>query len=78
MTRNDVLKAIENNGFSLDELVSIFELIENKLTIGTYSHVARLENKTPKGIEVSKKYRKIKIGDTKMAIAGISGNNLPF
>jgi hypothetical protein len=40
--------------------------------------MARKENKTPRGIKTSNKYRKIKIGKQIFAIKGLTNNNLPF
>ena len=62
----------------LNNLVTILELITNKIEINTISETARLENKSPNGIRNSKRYRKIKIGKQLFAIKNLSENNLPF
>ena len=40
--------------------------------------MARLENKTPKGIRESKRYRKIRIGSALLCVKGVDDNKLPF
>ena len=59
-------------------LVTILELIENKLDIDTISEMARKEGKSPNGIRQSNCYRKLKIGKQTMAVKGIRDNKLPF
>lgn len=61
-----------------NKLVSILELIVSKIEINTISEMARKENKTPRGIKVSNKYRKVKIGKQTMTVKGVQNNNLPF
>lgn len=61
-----------------NKLVSILELIISKIEINTTSEMARIENKTPRGIKVSNQYRKIKIGKQTMIVKGVKNNNLPF
>lgn len=75
--KNQILN-IENNVFNKDQLVSILLLCCDKLDINTVSEMARLENKTPRGILISNQYRKIKIGKQKLVIKGLTNNKLPF
>ena len=77
-TVKDIVLALENNSFNLIELVTILELTKDKLNINTISEMARQENKSPNGIRVSNKYRKIKIGKQIMVVKGVDNTNLPF
>ncbi|MCH9621035.1 MAG: hypothetical protein S4CHLAM20_04490 [Chlamydiia bacterium] len=74
----ETLINIENGKFSLSEMVSILLLIVSKININTISGMARAERKTPRGIKISKQYRKESIGDQLMCIKGLGDNNLPF
>lgn len=74
----ETLISIDSGKFNLSELVSILELTLNKIDIDTVSGMARKENKTPRGILISSKYRKMMIGCQKMVIKGIEDNKLPF
>lgn len=78
ITSNNILLAIENNNLNTKELVSILEITASKLQINTISETARLEGKTHRGILTSNCYRKLMIGDKKMAIIGLRDTNLPF
>ena len=78
ITVKDIVLALENNSFNLIELVTILELTKDKLNINTISEMARQENKSPNGIRVSNKYRKIKIGKQVMVVKGVDNTNLPF
>lgn len=78
ITVKDIVLALDNDSFSLLELVTILELTKDKLNINTISEMARQENKSPNGIRVSNKYRKIKIGKQIMVVKGIDNSNLPF
>ncbi len=69
---------IDSNKYTTEQLVSILELIVYKIDINTYSGMARSENKTPRGIKISNKYRKVKIGDQLMCVKGLYNNNMPF
>lgn len=69
---------IEDNKFSLSEMVSILVLIVSKVNIKTISCMARSENKTPRGIKISNQYRKENIGGQLMAIKGLEESKLPF
>lgn len=60
------------------EIVSLIELLSNKIDINTISGMARSENKTPRGIRTSNKYRKLKIGESLLCVKGINDTNLPF
>ena len=72
-----IIKEIEKTN-DLKLLVTILELIENKLDIDTISEMARKEGKSPNGIRQSNCYRKLKIGKQTMAVKGIRDNKLPF
>lgn len=61
-----------------ETLVQIIELCASSLTIGTVQHMAKIENKSYNGIKNSNQYRKITIGDAKLAIKGLSKSNMPF
>lgn len=69
---------IESGELNTEQLVSILVLCAQKLEINTISEMARLEDKTPRGILISGQYRKILIGKQKFAIKGLMDNNLPF
>jgi len=76
---NEVLLSIINKDFKENELVTILELLVSELDIDTISEMARKENKSPNGINISKRYKKIKIGKQKLAIKGIrDSSGLPF
>ena len=60
------------------QVVSILVLCSQILEINTISEMARMENKTPRGIKISNQYKKINIGKQVFAIKGISEDNLPF
>lgn len=77
-TVKDIVLSIENNNFSLIDLVTILELTVHELDINTISEMARLENKSPNGIRTSNRYRKTNIGKQTMCIKGLNNNNLPF
>jgi hypothetical protein len=74
----NIALALDNDSFDLLELVTILELTKDKLNINTISEMARQENKSPNGIRVSNKYRKIKIGKQIMVVKGVDNSNLPF
>ena len=61
-----------------NQVVSILVLCSQILEINTISEMARMENKTPRGIKISNQYKKINIGKQVFAIKGISEDNLPF
>jgi len=75
--KNQILNDISEVS-ELKTLVSILELVTDKLCIFTISEMARYENKSPNGIRKSNAYLKINIGGQLMAIKGIRDNNLPF
>jgi len=68
MQAKDIYLSVINNELNRVELVTILQLIANKLEINTISEMARLENKSPQGIRTSNKYEKIKIGKQIMVI----------
>lgn len=74
----ETLLNIDNDKFTLSQLVSILVLIVSKININTISGMARSENKTPRGIKISNQYRKELIGSQLMCIKGLKENNLPF
>lgn len=78
ITVKDIALAIENNNLKAVDLVTILELTVNKLDINTISEMSRLENKSPNGIRISKRYRKINIGKQVLAVKGVNDSNLPF
>lgn len=75
--KNQVI-SISNGKYSKEQLVSILLLCANELDINTISEIARKEKKTPRGILISNRYRKIKIGIQTFVIKGLKDNNLPF
>ena len=62
ITPNDIHKAIINDQFKPEEMVTILELIDIKLNILTVSKMARAENKSPNGVRMSNCYKKLVIG----------------
>ena len=74
----ETLINIDRDKFTLEQLVSILEQIENKIDINTISETARNEGKSPRGILISNKYRKIMIGKQKMVVLGLDESKLPF
>lgn len=74
----ETLLNIDNDKFTLSQLVSILVLVVSKININTISGMARSENKTPRGIKISNQYRKELIGSQLMCIKGLKENNLPF
>ena len=77
ITRNQVLNYI-NKSEDLEELVAILELTAHKTGVNTISEMARLENKSPNGINQSNQYRKIDLGIQKMCVKGLTDTTLPF
>lgn len=74
----ETLLLLDSNEFTTEQMVSILTLSAQNLEIDTISEMARKENKTPSGIKVSNKYRKIKIGKQLFAVKGLTDINLPF
>jgi hypothetical protein len=70
--------AIHSSKLTSEEVVLLIELLSNKIVINTISGMARLENKTPKGIRESKRYRKIRIGSALLCVKGVDDTKLPF
>jgi hypothetical protein len=62
----------------LNQLVQILELVAFKSGVQTISEMARIEGKSPNGVNQSKNYRKVMIGGQKMCVKGLRGTNLPF
>ena len=72
------LISISSGKLNKDQLVSILLLTASQLEINTVSEMARLEGKTPRGILISKQYKKISIGKAKLAIKGVQEDGMPF
>ena len=70
--------AIGQDKLTKNEIVLLIEILSNKIDINTISGMARSKNKTPRGVRISNKYRKIKIGDALLCVDGLNDNNLPF
>ena len=70
--------AIHSSELTSEEVVLLIELLSNKIVINTISGMARLENKTPKGIRESNKYRKVRIGSALLCVKGVDDTKLPF
>ena len=70
--------SIVNDHLTYNQMVTILELIVDKIDIDTVSQIARKENKSRNGILISNNYKKINIGKQKFAIIGIKEDNLPF
>lgn len=69
---------ISEGYYKPDQLVSLLVLIASQLDIDTISEIARKEGKTPRGILISNKYKKINIGKQKFAIIGVAEDTFPF
>ena len=77
MNTTDIIKAISNIK-DKEDLVSILVLCSQMVDVDTISEMARKENKTPRGIKISNKYRKIQIGKQTLVIKGIDDTSMPF
>jgi len=77
-TFKTTLLTIEQGDYITQQLVSILVLCASKLEINTISEMARLENKTLRGIKISNQYKKINIGKQTLAIKGVCEDSLPF
>ena len=75
---NEVLLCIDGGRLDQKSLVTILEVLVDKIDMDTISGMARKEGKSPNGIRSSNQYRKIKIGCQTMAIKGITETKLPF
>ena len=60
------LLCIDSGEFNTEMQVSILELIAERIGLNTISEMARIEGKTPRGITISKQYKKIQIGKQKL------------
>lgn len=76
MDFKDIITTLDK--LTLNQMVSILVLIESSLDIDTISQTARNENKTPRGIKISSKYKKVKIGKQTFAITGLKESPFPF
>jgi len=76
-TKYQILKDVEDIK-DVELLVAVLELSAHKSGVLTISEMARQENKSPNGINQSKKYRKLFIGTQKMCVKGLDDTNLPF
>ena len=74
----EMLINLDSEKYTKKQLVSLLILITSKLEINTISEMARIEDKTPRGITISNQYKKIKIGKQSFAIKGIKEDGLPF
>ncbi len=74
----DVVIAIESTKLTAKEIVLLMELLGNKIDINSISGMARSKGKTPRGIRISSKYRKVKFGDALLCVNGVDDNKLPF
>ena len=77
INKNQVLNYIENSK-DINELVQFLEISAHKSGALTISEMARQENKSPNGINQSKKYRKLFIGTQKMCVKGLDDTNTHF
>jgi len=77
-TFRDIIIAIETRELTLNQKTCILEFLCTKIDINTISGMARKENKTPRGIKISNRYRKINIGDALLCIKGLKDNKIPF
>jgi hypothetical protein len=69
---------IENGDLSVNQLLSILILTKSKLDMDTVSEMARKEGKTPSGIRLSKRYKKLTIGKQMFAVKGLAYDGMPF
>ncbi len=76
-TNKDTIRHIAESN-DINYLVSILELVTASIDIETISGMAAKENKTPRGIKTSNRYKKIEIGRAKLAIKGVECDNMPF
>lgn len=73
----NVIKATQNLPIKL--LVTILELILDRLEIYSVSEMASIESKSRNGVLKSNRYKKIKVGKrTTLAIKGIKDNEDDF
>ncbi len=78
ITKNDVLNYI-NNCEKLEELVMFLELSALKSGVKTPSAQARIEGRNqPNGIKLSKRYRKLYIGEQLMVIPNLRDNDVSW
>lgn len=76
MTYSDIVKGIEKLPAKL--LVLILELLVTKIELLSLSEMAEKEGKSRNGILKSKRYKKIKIGRTTLAVKGIRNDEDEF
>lgn len=74
----DILIAMDSAELTATEIVLLIEFLSNKIDINTISEMARIENKTPRGIRISNQYRKLNIGKQLLCVKGVTDSNLPF
>jgi hypothetical protein len=77
-THNECISYLQKNKVSPNEYLEILQLCASELEIDTISEMARKENKSPQGINISNKYFKVFIGKQKFAVKGLSDKGLPF
>jgi len=73
ITNNQVVKHLSKSK-DLSFKVSLLEYLAEDIGIDTISETARKEGKTPRGILISNKYKKINVGKQLMAIVGMRNN----
>ena len=64
----EILLKIDSSELSTIDLISIFEISASKMNINSIQGMAGSENKTYRGIKISKKYRKILIGTARLVV----------
>ena len=74
----EAMLLINSDELDINQLLIILELTVSKLDINTVSETARIEGKSPNGIDGSNQYRKIHIGKQKMVIKGVNHIDMPF
>ena len=84
-TKNDTYENFQRyNNSNRNKRINIkskdlyIEFLCTKIDINTISGMARKENKAPRGIKISNRYRKINIGDALLCIKGLKDNKIPF
>lgn len=78
-TRNDILKFINEDKLTEEDLVSILILIDFKLELHTLSGQAKKSKKTRRGVLISNNFRKIKLTNLTLVTDKLRDTNkLPF
>lgn len=80
----ETLINIDQDKFTLSQMVSILILIVSKININSISGMARSNKeagkgaKTHRGVSRSSNYKKLMIGDAKLCVEGIKEDDFPF